>query len=185
MRPGTHLAPPGRMPRPSKSPRSPSLVTIERKILLVHGHRVLPDSDLAALYDVETRAIVQAVKRNPRRFPPDFMFRLEGEEAARLRSQTVISNKRGGRRYAPYMFTEQGVAMLSSVLKSTRAIDVNVQIMRAFVRMREMLATQSDVLRKINALEQKCDDQFIVVFDAIRGLMSSHAKPRRQIGFGR
>ena len=174
------------MARSSKTTRSPSLVTVERRILLVRGHRVLLDAHLAALYGVETRAVVQAVRRNPRRFPPDFMFRLDHEETARLRSQTVISNGRGGRRYAPYVFTEQGVAMLSSVLRSARAIDVNVQIMRAFVRMREMLATHADLQRKIETLERKYDDQFIVVFDAIRELMSPRAnRPRRPIGFRR
>jgi hypothetical protein len=177
------------MPRPSQTSRatpSPALATIEHRILLVRGQRVLLDAHLAELYEVETRALTQAVRRNPRRFPPDFMFRLDRQETARLRSQTVISNRRGGRRYAPYVFTEQGVAMLSSVLKSSRAIDVNVQIMRAFVRLREMLATHADLQRKIVALERKYDDQFLVVFNIIRELTSISARqPRRRIGFAR
>ena len=146
-----------RMARSSKATRSVSLVAVERKILLVRGHRVLLDAHLANLYGVETRALLQAVKRNSSRFPQDFMIRLDAEEATRLRSQFVISNARGGRRYAPYVFTEQGVAMLSSVLKSPRAIQVNIQIMRAFVRLREMLATHAELLRKIKAMERKYD----------------------------
>jgi len=172
------------MTRSSKAVRSPSLVTVERKILLVRGHRVLVDAHLAGLYGVETRALVQAVRRNPNRFPPDFMFRLDADEAARLRSQTVISNPRGGRRYTPYVFTEQGVAMLSSVLRSPRAVEVNVQIMRAFVRLREMLATHAALLRKIEAMERKYDARFKAVFEAIRELMTPRVGRRRpQIGF--
>jgi hypothetical protein len=110
--------------------RVPALSSIEQRILRVREHRVLLDADLAELYGVETRALVQAVKRNASRFPPDFMFRLESREATRLRSQFVISKVRGGRRHAPYVFTEQGVAMLSSVLKSPRAVQANIQIMR-------------------------------------------------------
>jgi ORF6N domain-containing protein len=121
--------------------RVPALSSIEQRILRVREHRVLLDADLAKLYGVETRALVQAVKRNATRFPPDFMFRLEAKEAARLRSQFVISKVRGGRRHAPYVFTEQGVAMLSSVLKSPRAVQANIQIMRAFVRLRELMVT--------------------------------------------
>jgi hypothetical protein len=174
------------MARSSKATRRVSLVAVERKILLVRGHRVLLDAHLANLYGVETRALLQAVKRNSSRFPPDFMLRLDAEEATRLRSQFVISNARGGRRYAPYVFTEQGVAMLSSVLKSPRAIQVNIQIMRAFVRLREMLATHADLMRKIEAMERKYDGQFVAVFEAIRELMSSRAsRPGRQIGFSR
>ena len=174
------------MARSSKATRSVSLVAVERKILLVRGHRVLLDAHLANLYRVETRALLQAVKRNSSRFPQDFMMRLDAEEATRLRSQFVISNARGGRRYAPYVFTEQGVAMLSSVLKSPRAIQVNIQIMRAFVRLREMLATHAELLRKIEAMERKYDGQFVAVFEAIRELMSPRAsRPRRQIGFSR
>ena len=142
------------------------------------------DQDLAALYGVDTRALVQAVKRNPARFPPDFMFQLTADEYARLRSQTVISNiGSGGRRTAPYAFTEQGVAMLSSVLRSPRAVRVNVEIMRAFVRLRALLATHADLSRKLSALEKKYDAQFRVVFDAIRDLMAPPPKSRRTIGF--
>ena len=150
----------------------------------MRGHKVMLDADLAALYRVETRALVQAVKRNAPRFPADFVFQLDVEKLEGLRSQTVISNRRGGRRYAPYMFTEQGVAMLSSVLKSDRAIQVNVHIMRAFVRLREMLLTHKDLAKKLETLEQKYDAQFRVVFDAIRDLMVPGApRTRRQTGF--
>ncbi len=159
-------------------------VHVERKILLLRGERVMIDADLAALYGVTTSALVQAVKRNPARFPSDFMFQLTPEEHAVLRSQTVISKAgRGGRRTAAYAFTEQGVAMLSSVLRSSRAVHVNVEIMRAFVRLREMLSTHADLARKLAALEKKYDAQFRVVFDAIRDLMAPPAKPRRSIGF--
>jgi hypothetical protein len=115
---------------------------IERSILLIRGHKVLLDADLAELYGVETRALLQAVSRNQKRFPKDFMFQMSKEEYELLRSQIVISKKgRGGRRYLPYVFTEQGVAMLSSVLRSERAVQVNIEIMRAFVRLRELVAT--------------------------------------------
>jgi hypothetical protein len=140
------------------------------------------DADLAALYRVETRALVQAVKRNVHRFPADFVFQLDVGELG-LRSQTVISNRRGGRRYTPYMFTEQGVAMLSSVLNSDRAIQVNIQIMRAFVRLREMLLTHKNLAKKLEALERKYDGKFRIVFDAIRDLMVPAPRARRQIGF--
>jgi ORF6N domain len=157
---------------------------IERAILSLRGERVMLDADLATLYGVETKALVQAVKRNRARFPADFMFQLSADELARLRSQTVTSKKRrGGRRTAPYAFTEQGVAMLSSVLRSTRAVRVNVEIMRAFVRLRALLATHADLSRKLSALEKKYDAQFRVVFDAIRDLMAPPPKSRRTIGF--
>lgn len=153
-------------------------------ILLLRGQRVILDADLAALYGVETRALVQAVKRSPDRFPVDFMFRLNNHEVTRLRSQIVISKARGGRRYAPYAFTEQGVAMLSSVLRSPRAVLVNVEIMRTFVRLRQMLAANTDLARKLAVLESKYDAQFKVVFDAIRELMTPSAPQRnRPIGF--
>ena len=130
------------------------------------------------------RALIQAVKRNAARFPPDFMFQLTTEEHAALRSQIVISNAgRGGRRYAPYAFTEHGVAMLSSVLGSPRAIAANIEIVRTFVRLRVMLAGNADLARKLTALEKKYDAQFRVVFDAIRELMTPLAKPRKPIGF--
>jgi hypothetical protein len=128
--------------------------------------------------------LVQAVKRNRERFPADFLFQLEKQELARLRSQSVTSNGKGGRRYAPYAFTEQGVAMLSSVLRSKRAVLVNVEIMRAFVQLRRMLASNTELARRLSELESKYDEQFRVVFDAIRELMSVPVPgPRRQIGF--
>ena len=142
---------------------------IERSILSIRGHRVMIDSDLAELYGVETRALVQAVQRNRERFPDDFMFQLTREEFDHLRSQSVTSSLGwGGRLYPPYAFTEQGVAMLSSVLRSERAVQVNIEIMRAFVRLREMLASHAELARKLDALEKKYDAQFRVVFDAIR-----------------
>ena len=140
------------------------------------------DADLAVLYGVETRALVQAVKRNLRRFPDDFMFQLSPDEAAILRSQTVISSW-GGRRTPPYAFTEQGVAMLSSVLHSERAAQVNVEIMRTFVRLREVLSSHADLARKLAALERKYDAQFKAVFDAIRALMAAPTAAKRKIGF--
>lgn len=162
---------------------------IERSILLIRGQKVMLDSDLAELYGVSTKAFNQAVKRNTRRFPPDFMFQLTADESESLRSQFVTSNKgRGGRRYAPYAFTEQGVAMLSSVLNSERAIEVNIAIMRAFVRLREILATHKDLARRVDELEQKVghqDEKIQAVFEAIRQLMAPPPAPkRRRIGFG-
>ena len=127
--------------------------------------------------------LVQAVRRNLTRFPADFMFQLSVEEFKELRSQDVMSSSWGGRRTPPYAFTEQGVAMLSSVLRSSRAVAVNIEVMRAFVRLREVLSTHSDLLRKLNGLEQKYDAQFRVVFDAIRSLMSPSTAARKQIGF--
>ena len=141
------------------------------------------DADLAELYGVPTKALVQAVKRNSGRFPEDFMFQLNAEEDANLRSQRVISSSWGGRRTRSYAFTEQGVAMLSSVLRSERAIQVNVEIMRTFVRLRAILATHADLARKLAKLEKKYDAQFRVVFDAIRELMGPPSKPTRPIGF--
>src|SRR3990172_133058 len=145
---------------------------ISRRILTVRGHRVMLDADLAELYDVPTKAFNQAIQRNMDRFPEDFMFQLTEEEFAGLRAQFVASKKgRGGRRYLPYVFTEQGVAMLSGVLNSHRALQVNIAIMRAFVRMRRMLLSHEELARKVAALEGKYDSQFRVVFDAIRALM--------------
>jgi hypothetical protein len=159
---------------------------VERKIVLLRGERVMLDAELAALYGVPTKALIQAVKRNRARFPVDFMLELTVDEDAHLRSQTVTSKPgRGGRRTRPYAFTEQGVAMLSSVLRSTRAVAVNVEIMRAFVRVRAMLAGHEDLARKLAALERKYDAQFKVVFDAIRELTAPPIKPRRPIGFER
>ena len=162
---------------------------IEQAILLIRGQKVMLDNELAALYGVETKSLVRAVKRNIERFPPDFMFQLTVEEFERLRCQLGTSNMdssgRGGRRYAPYAFTEQGVAMLSSVLRSPRAVAVNVEIMRAFVRLRRMLASHADLARKLDALERKYDAQFKVVFDAMRQLMQppEASTKKRRIGF--
>jgi len=157
---------------------------IERKIYLMRGHKVMLDSDLAELYKVETRTLIQAVKRNINRFPSDFMFQLNYQEVASLRSQIVTSKAgRGGRRYIPYVFTEQGVAMLSSVLNSERAIQVNIAIMRAFVKLREMIASHKDLAKRLDELEKKYDEQFRVVFDAIRELMTPPEPKRRRIGF--
>jgi len=157
---------------------------IEKAIYLIRGEKVMLDSDLAELYCVETKALNRAVKRNSRRFPPDFMFRLSSEEVSRLKYQIGTSKKgRGGRRYLPYVFTEQGVAMLSSVLNSERAVLVNVEIMRTFVKLRQMLASHAELSRRLDDLESKYDRQFKVVFDAIRQLMSPPRSGRKQIGF--
>jgi hypothetical protein len=157
--------------------------SIEAKILLIRGHKVMLDSDLAALYAVTTKALIQAARRNQERFPADFMFELSDREFKILRSQSVTSSWWGGRRYAPYAFTEQGVAMLSSVLRSKRAVLVNVEIMRAFVRLRKMLIAHSDLQRRLDELESKYDSKFKVVFEAIRQLMEPPEKPRKRIGF--
>jgi phage regulator Rha-like protein len=157
---------------------------IERSILLIRAHKVLLDVHLASLYGVTTKRLNEQVRRNRARFPEDFMFQLTSEEVASLRSQFATSNRgRGGRRYAPYAFTEQGVAMLSTVLNSERAIQVNIEIMRAFVRLREILASNAELARKMDALEKKYDSQFKVVFDAIRQLMAPPEAKKRKIGF--
>jgi hypothetical protein len=157
---------------------------ISRRIHTIRSHRVLLDADLAELYDVPTKAFNQAIQRNMNRFPEDFMFQLTEEEFAGLRSQFVTSKKgRGGRRYLPYVFTEQGIAMLSGVLNSHRAVQVNIAIMRAFVRMRRMLVSHEELARKVAALEGKYDSQFRVVFDAIRAMMEPPSTPRQRIGF--
>jgi len=159
---------------------------IEQKIYLFRGQKVMLDSDLARLYEVTTFNLNKSVKRNLDRFPEDFMFQLSDKEFESLRFHFGISKPgRGGRRYPPYAFTEQGVAMLSSVLNSKRAIRVNIEIMRAFVRLREILGTHKDLARKLQELEKKYDEQFRVVFDAIRQLMTPPEPPRRRrIGFG-
>jgi len=157
---------------------------IEKAIYLIRGEKVMLDRDLALLYGVETKVLNRAVKRNLQRFPSDFMFQLTAEEADRLRCQIGTSNEgRGGRRYLPYVFTEQGVAMLSSVLNSERAILVNIEIMRAFVKLRQMLASNAELSRRLDDLESKYDKQFRGVFDAIRQLMATPARGRKQIGF--
>jgi len=156
---------------------------IANAILTLRNQRVLLDTDLAVLYGVETKALNQAVRRNRARFPPDFMFQLTAREAAVLRSQTVTSKGHGGRRNRPYAFTEQGVAMLSSVLRSARAIAVNIEIIRAFVRLRQLAESQHELVQKLDALEKKYDAQFKVVFDAIRALMTPPFPSSRRIGF--
>jgi len=156
---------------------------IEKKILLIRGQKVIMDYDLAILYNVETGALNRAVRRNLERFPQDFMFQLNDEELDSLRCQFGISKGKGGRRYLPYAFTEQGVAMLSSVLRSRIAVMVNVEIMRAFVRLRQMLASHADLARKLAALEKKYDHQFKIVFDAIREMMNPPVPKKRPIGF--
>lgn len=152
-------------------------------IVQLRGQKVMLDFHLAALYDVPTKALVQAVKRNAERFPADFMFRLSAAEFAGLRSQIVTSNGRGGRRSAPVAFTEQGVAMLSSVLKSPRAARVNVEIMRAFVHLRRLLASHADLARQIRRLRNRYDRKFQQVFDVIERLLREPESPRRRIGF--
>jgi len=189
-----------------------SVEQIEARIFLIRGQKVMLDQDLAELYEVETKALNRAVKRNPGRFPEDFMFQLSADEFDNLRFQSGTSSLRsqigtsrwGGRRYPPYAFTEQGVAMLSSVLHSDRAIQVNIEIMRAFVRLRQMLSTNVELWmkqlairlscirpqpsrwlsRKLAALEKKYDIQFKAVFEAIRELMTPlEPKKKRPIGF--
>jgi hypothetical protein len=159
------------------------LERIQESIYLIRGHKVMLSIDLASLYGVEPRVLVQAVKRNIDRFPDDFMFQLSAVEFKNLKSQIVISSW-GGARAIPYAFTEQGVAMLSSVLRSPKAIQVNIEIMRAFVKLREMLASNKELARKLEELEKKYDKQFAVVFTAIRRLMEPPpVKPRGRIGF--
>ena len=159
---------------------------VKGKIYLIRGQKVLLSHDLANLYEVEPRVLTQAVKRNLDRFPDDFMFQLTNQEFIGLKSQFVISSW-GGIRTAPYAFTEQGVAMLSSVLKSDRAVQVNIAIMRAFVQMRELAASNRELARRLDALEKKFaghDRQFVAVFDAIREMVTPVEKKGRKIGFG-
>ncbi|MFY9316673.1 MAG: ORF6N domain-containing protein [Burkholderiales bacterium] len=164
---------------------TPSLTS---RIHTVRGQKVMLDADLAQLYGVATKAPIQAVKRNEGRFPLDFVFQLADQEIVALRSQIVTSNAppvgRGGRRTAPYAFTEQGVAMLSSVLRSGRAVQVNVEIMRAFVRLRDLIGHNRELAKRLDDLESRYDRQFKVVFDAIRELMTPPVPAtRRRIGF--
>ena len=157
---------------------------IERCILLIRGEKVMLDSDLAALYGVETKRLNEQVRRNLTRFPPDFMFQLTAQETESLRSQIATSKEgRGGRRYPPFAFTEYGALMLANVLNSERAAQASVQVVRAFVRLRQMLASNSELARKLEGLEKKYDHQFKVVFDAIRQLMSPVEPKRSEIGF--
>jgi len=165
---------------------------IQQKIYFIRGEKVMLDRDLAELYGVETKALNLAVKRNRDRFPADFMFQLSKKEfeilrfqfetSKNLKSQIVIL-KRGGRRYEPYVFTEQGVAMLSSVLNSKRAIQVNIQIMRTFTQIRKMLISHKDLRKKLELMEKKYDKQFKVVFEALRLLLKEDEKPLKRIGF--
>ena len=159
-----------------------SVDSITKRIYHIRGQKVMLDRDLAELYGVKTKALKQAVSRNIDRFPKDFIFVLTNQEVRNLRSQVVTSSW-GGSRYFPMAFTEQGVAMLSSVLKSDRAIQVNIQIMRIFTRFRQMLAGHKDLQKKIEAMEEKYDEQFRVVFEAIKQLLNEEEKPKKKIGF--
>lgn len=161
-----------------------SLATIERKIFYVRKERVMLDFHLASLYNVSTKRLKEQVRRNIRRFPSDFMFELTLEEYRALRSQFATSVlSKGGRRYMPFAFTEQGVAMLSSVLKSDRAIVVNIEIMRAFVSLREILMTNKNIVSRLDAMQKKYDLNFQLVFNAINELSTLPEVPRKRIGF--
>ena len=167
---------------------------IERKIYLIRDQKVMLDSDLAVLYGVPVKRLNEQVKRNKNRFPDDFMFKLDSEEykilksqiatsSSPLRSQIAISNGHGGRRKLPHVFTEHGIAMLSTVLNSDRAIAVNIQIIRTFIKLRQLLGAHKDLLEKIEKMEKGYDRQFRIVFDAIRELNNPIDKKRKQIGF--
>ncbi|MCU0614810.1 MAG: ORF6N domain-containing protein [Desulfobacterales bacterium] len=156
---------------------------VENRIYLIREQKVMLSPHLAELYQVETRALVQAVKRNGERFPEDFMFQLSDKEFADLKSQIVISSWGGSRRAKPYAFTEQGIAMLSSVLNSKRAIQVNIQIMRVFTRLRQILLSDKDLRRELEELKQVTDDRFRVVFETLDQLLSNEERPKRKIGF--
>lgn len=157
---------------------------IVNKIYFLRGVKVMLDSDLAELYGVETKVLNQAVKRNIIRFPLDFMFQLDKDEFDSLRSQ-IVTSKRGGQRYLPSVFTEHGILMLSSVLSSEKAVQVNIQIMRTFTRLRQMLSTHEELKKKIESMEKKYDAQFRIVFDAIKEIITDELKPERKIGFDR
>jgi hypothetical protein len=161
------------------------LARIERAILLIRDQKVMLDADLAALYGVETSHLNRAVARNAERFPPDFMFQLSKEEDEILKCQFGISSSGWGgrRRSLPFVFTEQGVAMLSSVLRSSRAVEVNIEIIRAFVRLRHWAATNAELTRRIDELEKKYDGQFKAIFDALRQLMTPPSDPPREMGY--
>lgn len=175
------------MTEPSSSQLSPlSPETIAQRIYLIRGFKVMLDRQLAELYDVPTSALNQAVKRNWERFPNDFMFQLTEMEMESLRSQFVILDSSGRGRYSkylPYAFTEQGVAMLSAVLKSPTAVRMNIEIMRVFVKLREMIVSNTELSRKLSELEKKYDAQFKTVFDAIRHILTPPVPPKRPIGF--
>lgn len=157
---------------------------IVQKIYLIRNKKVMIDRDLAELYGVETAQLKRAVRRNIERFPSDFMFEFTKKELEEWRCQFGISNRdKMGLRYPPMLFTEQGVAMLSSVLRSKRAINVNIQIMRAFTKLRQMLSTHEDLKKKIEDMEEKYDHQFKIVFDAIKQLIDIEEKPKKKIGF--
>ncbi len=159
---------------------------VQGRIYSIRGQNMMLDSDLAELYGVETKTLNRSMLRNRDRFPEDFMFQLTVQEVESLRYQIGTTNiGRGGRRTLPYAFTEQGVAMLSSVLRSERAVQVNIAIMRAFVSVRGLLTQDSDLAQRILTLEQKYDQQFAVVFDAIRQLMEAPPPPERRMGFRR
>jgi phage regulator Rha-like protein len=162
------------------------IVPVERivnRIYKIRKKKVMLDGDLAALYGVRTKVLKQAVRRNIKRFPDDFMFELTKEENQTLRSQNVTLKRGQHSKYLPFAFTEQGVAMLSSVLNSDRAIQANIQIMRAFTQLRQMLSTHDDLKRKIEAMERKYDQRFRIVFDAIKQLLDTESRPKRKIGF--
>jgi len=165
---------------------SEALITkeqVENSIVMARGQKVMLDSDLAVLYGVETKALKRAVNRNIERFPSDFMFILTPQEVTSLRCQFGTLKRGEHAKYLPYAFTEQGVAMLSSVLRSPRAAQVNIEIMRTFVRLRGMLAAHKELARRLDELESKYDEQFRAVFDAIRELMTPPESPQKQIGF--
>jgi len=160
---------------------------IQESILQIRGQKIMLDTHLAELYGIETKLLIRAIRRNFDRFPDDFLFQLSEQEVTALRIQIGSSKEgRGGRRYRPYAFTEHGILMLSSVLKSPRAVHVNIEIMRAFVRMREFVLSYKEIAKKLEGLEQKYDAQFKVVFNSFRELMKPpDLKKKRKLGFGR
>jgi phage regulator Rha-like protein len=170
-------------------PQPVTLDVVQNRIHLIRGQKVMLDAELAALYGVGTKILNKAVQRNPSRFPVDFMFQLTPQEVANLRFQIGTSSSGyGGRRYRPYAFTEQGVAMLSSVLNSERAVQVNILIVRAFVQLRSLLASHRDLAEKLAELEQKLEGHDVAIrnlFDAIRAMVADPPGPKRLIGFNR
>jgi hypothetical protein len=156
---------------------------IEKRIFIIRGQKVILDFHIAELYQVETKSLKRAVKRNRTRFPSDFLFELTQQEYTALRYQLGTLKRGAHSKYLPFAFTEQGIAMLSGVLSSPRAVQVNIAIMRSFVKLREVLATHKDLVRKLAELENKYDEQFQIVFDAIRQILAPPGKPKREIGF--